>query len=411
MTSASPPHDAPGSQRGAGLAQALLAVLILVVGGLLARFVLSSRSVPELEATPPAPPLVHTLSVQPSETRMDVISYGTVRPRTESVLSAEVSGRVVWIAEHFEAGSFFAAGDELLRIDPRDYEFAIVRAEAAVARAQLAVATEENEARVALEEWTQIGEGEPDPLVLREPQLAEARAAVSAARADLEQARIDLERTTVRAPYDGRVRHRDVDPGEYVAIATNLGRVYATDVVELVLPVPRHEVGFLDMPLGRAAHSVPEHWPAVTFATDFGGRHWTWEGRVVRTEGVISERTRSVRLVARIEAPYAIDEPGRPPLVPGMFLDAQIRGRVVSDALVVPRTALRADDVLLIVDDDERLRMRSVTPLRLERERVIVAAGLLPGERVCVSIVDAATDGMAVRAEPAPTTPHASRDP
>jgi multidrug efflux pump subunit AcrA (membrane-fusion protein) len=135
----------------------------------------------------------------------------------------------------------------------------------------------------------------------------------------------------------------------------------------------------------------------VIVSADFAGRRWSWSGRVVRVESEIDQLTRMLHLVARVEAPFADDGSGRPPLAAGLFVEAVIHGRRRQGLVVLPRAALRDGGHVLVVDADERLRRRAVDVLRLERGRVVLADGVRPGERVVVSLLEAATDGMRVR--------------
>ena len=205
--------------------------------------------------------------------------------------------------------------------------------------------------------------------------------------------------------------------GQYVSVGATLAEVHALDAVELRLPVPDAELAFLELPWllppaaaadagdtgsdGTGSDGAPG--PRVELSADFAGRRWTWAGRIVRIESEIDRMTRMLHLVARVEQPFAPGDDGRPPLTPGMFVEARIHGRSRPDSLVLPRSALREGDRVLVVDADDRLRLRDVDVLRSERERVVLAGGLLPGERVVVSLLEVVTDGMLVRpAEVAP---------
>ncbi len=103
-----------------------------------------------------------------------------------------------------------------------------------------------------------------------------------------------------------------------------------------------------------------------------------------------------VNVVARVRDPYA-EVNGTPPLAVDLFVDAEILGPEVEDVVVLPRSALRGASRVLIVDDEQRLRFRDVDILRLAHDEVFVRGGLTPGERVCVSPLEAPIEGMEVR--------------
>lgn len=376
----------------------VLPVVVLVLGLLGARALVGMRE--EAAVAPPdvPPPLVDALVARPGALRFHVEAHGTVVPRTESRLVAEVAGRVVEVPPELADGAYVEEGQLLARIDPRDYDLALEQAKLSVARAERTLAEEEAEAELAREEWAEMGDGDATPLTRREPQVAEARAALEAARAGLERARRDLARTELRAPYAGRVREKLVDRGQYVMPGTPVATMYAVDFVEVRLPVADDELAFLDLDYGYRGEAPRADGPEVLVSADFAGGRHEWRGRVVRTEGEIDPATRMVVLVARVDDPYGRgEERDRPPLSIGMFVRAEVLGRRVEEAYVLPRTALRGTGRVFVVDEDDRLRFRAVEVLRSGHDDVVVGEGLAPGERVVTSPMQVATDGMLVR--------------
>ena len=376
----------------------ILPVLILALAALVVVVLVVSR--PEIETAPRQipPPPVRVLTVSPTEVALSVRSQGSVIPVTEADLVSEVAGNIVWVEESFEVGGFFDAGDVLLRLDRRDYELAVASARAAVAQARVALAREEAEAEVAREEWEDLGvAGEPGPLVLREPQLDEARAGVEAALANQARAKLDLDRTSIRAPFAGRLRAKRVDRGEFVNRGGPLATIYSMAAAEVTLPVPDSELAFLDLPLGT---ELGGSGPRVLLRAQFAGARHEWEGRIVRVGGEIDPATRMVNLIARVEDPYrAFAE--RPPLSVGLFVDAEVIGRSVDSVFEVPRGALVGADRVWLVDGD-RLALRQVEILRSDPDVAIVSDGLADGDRISLTILETAVEGMMVTPEPEP---------
>ena len=373
-----------------------LAILALGVLGVVLMVALRSR----VPLAPPEPvaPLVRVQPVTKQPFRFVVEGHGTVVPRTESDLVTQVEGEAVYIAPAFVPGGFFAEGETLVRIDPADYEAALETARAGLARArsEFSRAKKERERQQRLANQSIASQARIDDA---ENAYAVAAANLREARARLDQAERDLERTEIRAPYDGRVREKRIDVGQFANRGTSLGRIYAVDYAEVRLPVPDRELSFLDLPLGyQNGGRETGPGPRVDLHAEFAGRPHTWTGHVVRTEGEIDPRSRTVNVVARVEDPYGrTHEQDGVPLAVGLFVEAEIRGREVGDAVVLPRVALRGEGRVLVLDDESRLRFRDVEVLRVERERVVIGAGLEVGERVCVSPLPAAVDGMSVR--------------
>lgn len=348
------------------------------------------------------PPLVRAAIVRATDARLHAIVHGTVTPRTESLLVSQVAGRVLETAPAFAQGGFFEAGDTLVRIDPRDFELAASQAEARLAEARLRLAREEAEAALAAEEWNKFGRGDPDPLALRKPQLAEARAAVVAAEAALEMARLNLERTAVRAPFAGRVWEKHVDVGQHVSPGARLARIYAVDYAEIRLPIPLDQLEHLDLPLDFRGDASRAEGPEVEIRARIGGANHVWHGRIVRTEAEIDPATRMLRAVARVDNPYGRgteQAAARPPLMVGLFVQATILGRSAPGVFRLPRGVLRSGNRVLAIDAEDRIRFRTVEIAAFQREEVLIRAGLQEGDRVCLSPIEIATEGMKVRVQ------------
>lgn len=343
----------------------------------------------EIVATPPS---VRVITVASADTVLKVTSQGTVRPLTETVLAAQVAGQVETVSDSFARGAVFRRGEVLLTLDARQARAALALAEAQVAQARVRLEREQAEAELAVVEWQDLGRGEPSALVLRQPQLAEAEAGLTAAEAAAERARLDLERTTLRAPFSGRVRRKLVDVGQFVSRGTPLAEIFATESAEVLLPIPKEDLAYLDLELGGESPRL-----AATLRGKLGNREVAWQAEIVRTGAEIDPQTRMLELYARFEDPLALESgSSHEPLPIGLFVAAEIEGVVAAGVVALPRTALRGPSRLLVIDDEDRLRFRDVDVLRTEDERVLVQSGLEDGERVCISPLETPVDGMLV---------------
>lgn len=375
----------------------LLPLVVVVAAGLAAYGMFLSRPPVETQAPVVAPPSVRVQRVTFESVNLKVRSQGTVQPRTSSQLVPEISGPVIEVAPSFAVGGFFEKGDVLLRIDPYDYQQAVITGRSQLAQAELRLAQEEAEADVAQREWQDLGRGDASPLTLRQPQVEDARASVASAEAALDRATRDLERADVTAPYAGRVQSKEVDVGQFVNKGNTVAHIYAVDSAEIRLPLPDEELAYVDVPLSYRG-ATRRSSPRVTLSTNFAGREHSWEGRIVRTEGEIDPVSRMVHVVAEVRDPYAPgSDPRRPPLSSGMFVEAEITGSTFSDVVVLPWAALRGRSQVLVVDEANRLHFRDVEILRSTSEEVMIRAGLTEGETVCISPLDTVTDGMVVR--------------
>jgi RND family efflux transporter MFP subunit len=347
---------------------------------------------PEIKEVTDVEVLVEVMPLRKSQARFTVESQGNVQPKTATILSSEISGAIVRISPKFVAGGVFAKGEELLRIDPTDYVVKVDQAKALVDQRQI-----EYDGAQKLRNQGYRAEAE----------LAAAAALLATAKANLVQARKNLDRTSIRLPYEGMVRAKEVDLGRYVSPGTRLGVVFATDYAEVRLPLTDSDLAFVSLP---DATEITESGgtldgPIVELSAVQRGKPSRWEAQIVRTEGVVDEKNRVTFAVARVVDPYKLhDKSGtETPLPMGTFVRARIEGLQVDDIIRVPRSALRGTDQLMFVDDDNRLRIRQVDVMRADAEFAYIRSGAEVGERISVTVharQDGSRSGLPERSQP-----------
>jgi RND family efflux transporter MFP subunit len=383
--------------------QIALPLALLAGGYFFATWIQSLKPAPKIEPHEFAAPTVRVHEVTKQDVRIDVDTQGVVEPFRAIALAAQVGGRVLAISPALRAGGFFAADEVLVEIEATDYEFAIVQQEAAVARAELRLLQEQAEADAALRAWQELeGRAPDDPLVRRQPQIADADKALAAARAQLAKARLDRERTQLKAPFAGRVRSASVDIGQIVQPGAPLAQIYGTDYAEVRLPLPARDAAFVELPLhGADDGSAGGSGPTVELVAEFAGRAHRYPGTILRTEGEIDRRSRQLTVIARVAAPYAQDAPNgqqdRPPLAVGTFVRAVIHGRTFAGVAALPREAVSGSGEVWVVDAESKLRKRGIAVLRETEDLIYVQTGLEAGELVCTTRLEAPVDGMPVR--------------
>jgi RND family efflux transporter MFP subunit len=352
-------------------------------------------------------PGVTTLAVESQAVTFTIASQGTLAPRTETPLVTEVSGVVMTVSPKLQAGGFFKAGEVLLTLDDSDYRAAVKLAEANLLGKKAQLTQEVAQTAQAEKEWSLSGRSKSEApiLALRQPFLEKAKAEVLYAEAELAQAQRKLDRTSIRAPYDGLIKSKNIGAGQYVTVGTSLAEIIAIDYAEVRLPLSDSDVAFINLPSPQdainIASSETNQGPSVTLTATVGGKVYSWPAKIVRTEGIIDSRSRVHYAVARVNDPYGLRAESngtlRPALSVGSFVKAQIQGVTVNDVFAVPRNAFRDENTLMVMDADGRLRLRQAEAIRSDNELVYLASGINPGEEVITTAMAAPVDGMQVR--------------
>jgi RND family efflux transporter MFP subunit len=387
-------------------------LLILLVGGGVFWIMVAAGAPPQRQEKSYLGPLVKGMAAPLRQVQILVEGQGTVEPSAQIDLVPQVGGVVVWKSPQLEQGGFFAKGDPLVQIDPRDYELALERTRAEVAQAAFQLDLARQEAEVARQEWDLLEDysaSQPSQLVLRLPQLRAAEASHQAAQARLAEAQLRLERTKLYAPFAGRVRQTSLDVGQFVNVGQPVARLYSIEKAQIVVSVPDEDLAWFDVPLGhvegggaagvRGAGSVSMGAAGAEAIVKgwYGGRHYQWRGRVVRTEGEIDPQSRMVRLVVEVDDPYGDIQSEREALKVGMFVDVDIVGRQVEGVRVLPRMVLRPGNTVWTAGPAGLLKLRSATVVRTMGEDVVVRFDMAADERVVLSQLSGVTEGMKVR--------------
>lgn len=383
---------------------AIIGIAILVTVA-----VVISRPKPVVVERQEAAPLVDAIKVVKQTVQLTVRAQGVVAPRTSTVLASEVAGQVVVVADNFEVGGYARAGELLLRIDDSFYQAEVKRAEAALANAERELAEEKGRAEVAFRDWqdyhTTVERGMAgEALALRKPQLNDAQAKLEAVQADLDYARTQLAKTVIRAPYDSLIRRKDTAIGEYVTVGGPLVELFAIDTAEVRLPLPDNKIGAINLPpIDTTAVAADQ--PKIRLTATLGEQRNQWVAHLVRTEGVIDERSHVLFVVAAVNDPYGLRHGAAVPLRVGTFIDAEIVGKQVNDVVVLPRTVLRVGRLVWVIDNQSRLHSRELTLMNTEGDTMVVSAGLHEGDKVCLCTMAGAVPGTLVRiADTIPST-------
>ena len=390
----------------------ILATVLLLGSFGIATLLVAQRPEPERRDPPSQIPFVTTAPAIAGSGAIPVFGAGTVRPRVQVDVAAGVSGRVVWVDPAFESGGRVSEGQALFRIDDADYRFRVDQARAGVAAQQLELLKVEEEARIARDQYEQYRSrraeagSEANPLAQWEPQLAAAGSALERARSVLAEAELFLSRTEVRAPFDAAVRSETVGVGQFVTAGVGVGRIYASDAVEIVVSLPDADAALIPGLWDLRAGSRDRRVAARVIAAHGTGR-FAWQGTVDRVEAVLDEATRTLDVIVRVPNPFAGGSPlgveggnpdagSSPPLLVGQFVDVEIEGVTPEEYFRIERLALRPGNEVWAVRGDA-VTIVPVRVLQRFNDTVYVTGGLQEGQRVVLSGIQFVTEGMRVR--------------
>ncbi len=391
----------------------LISVAIVVFSvGLAALLGLLSPEPTRIEQ-PPQIPFVQTGRVAAGSGPIPVFGSGTVRPGAEVDIVPQVGGRVVWVDPGFKSGGRVTAGQRLFRIEEVHYRFRVQEAEAILAASRVALLREQEQASIARSQYESYAgqKGNPaspsdtSPLTLREPQLNAATAALSRDEARLADARLALSRTRITAPFNGRVREETVDVGQVVNPGQPVGRLFASDAVEVVVPLPESDAALIP-DLWRLKAGDWNRGAAARVVARYGDANYEWEGFVDRAEAALDEQSRTINVIVRVPDPFSagvasngIGSPGgNPPLLVGGFVRVKIDGLALEGYFKVPRASLRPGNEIWMVKGGV-VNIVPVRVLQRANDEVYVTGTLVHGQAVITGGIQFATEGMSVQTE------------
>ncbi len=367
----------------------LLPLCIIVIAALIYFLLTQSKSQPEQKSQKPPLPIVDVIVVAVEKSAITLASFGVVQPKDKTRLVAEVSGRIVHVESIFVSGGMVNKGQVLAKIEASDYQADLAQAEAQLAQARASLDEERARGEVAKVEFKDFGQGNAPTLGLRVPQLQREKANVKSATAVLARAKRNLERTVIRAQFDGLVKTRSIDLGQYVSVGSELGVLFNTDVAQVRLPISYDDM----TQLGSIQHPQA----SVLITSNIADQAFQWQGKLVRSEGVIDNDNRMLYLVAEINDPYrrlSSNQNGLP-LQFGTFVDATIQGKYFDELVKLPRHLVRNSQVA-VIDENNTIAMRHVNIVKSGTEFIYIQGSLKQGERISLTQFNHLSNGLEV---------------
>ena len=428
----------------------LASAIVLTCSFLLFNKLIKNEPIPVKKSSKVFGRLVRTLEIQKKNRTFWVSGYGTVRPKTEIAIIPEVSGRVVFSSKKFRKGAFLKKGDLLFQVDPVIYSLSVRRKRAEIGKlksdmknllqlkknfqAELNIATkhlnvikkELNRKRkirqkkvISQQQFERVVESLlrqervvqaiKNSLALIPSQLEQKKKSVDVVRVELDRSLIDLKKTNFYAPFDSRVSKAKVEVGGYLQQGNSYGKVYETSSVEIAVSIPVEEVRwvFPELRFENLGYSKKDHKMVSPFAEikwNKFGKILQWDGRVSRVDAGLDSFTRTLSLIVEVLNPLKTS-PGRSktPLTVGMFVSIRIKGISVPEIFVLPRFSVKSTtrkgklSNTVFLYKDGKLKIKNIDILRKNMNKVFVENGLQDGDKVIVSPLPDAVEGMKLR--------------
>ena len=344
-----------------------------------------------VEELPPPDVIIEILT--PKDFQVQISSNGTTTPLTQTVLTAEVGGEVIYRSKKFAEGASVIEGEILAKIDDTDLQLQYKNALLQLANAEVQYSLQLAEAEVAKEAWDKIGDGVASDLTLKKPQLKQAEAFLEVAKAQVSSAAKKLNKTEIIAPYAGRIQNVNIDLGTTIIPGQPVGAMYTSSEIEITLAVKDNDLQFLSIPMdGRKLN--PSEQASVVIESFYKGKTQSWKGKLERVDGVIDPETRMINLIAVFKNDFI--ESDKPNLPIGLFVEAKIDGITLKNIFEIPINSISEDNEVYIVDKDNQLELRELTILKKYSEFVIIKDGLKAGERIVTSKLSTASNGIKV---------------
>ena len=368
-------------------------LLIIGVATLIASVLYMLGQVQPQPIEEPAPLDVNVQILIPIDYEVKIKSTGITTPITQTILTSEVGGEVIYRSKKFSEGSSVIIGEILAKIDDTDLQLQYKNALLQLASAEVQFAVQQAEAEIAQEAWKQVGEGAAQDLTAKKPQLKQAKAALEVAKAQVLAADKKLNKTEITAPYTGRIKDINIDLGSTILPGQPVGSMYTSNEIEVTLFIKDSDLRFLDIPMdGRKLN--PDQKSLVVIKSLYRGEMQEWSGNLERVDGVIDPMTRMIKLIANFKNNFIEDT--KPILPIGLFVEAEVSGKRLIDVFMIPNTALTPNGELLVVNQDNTLEIRKVKIIIKMKDHMIVKKEIKAGERVVVSKLSIATNGMLV---------------
>lgn len=305
---------------------------------------------------------------------------GHLQGKEEVHVHAKVSGSV--IEKYFNGGDYVYAGQPLYKLDSRQYETAVISAQAELSKAESNLRNAQEELGRYERLWVDRAVSE-QTLTNKRSDVEGHLSTVAAQRAAVRKAQENLDDTVVYAPMSGRVSVDDVAIGTYAtAGSTNLVTIGTMDPINIQFSVSETEyLNLLADAMEKGTDIRHDNTPLPKVKiTLSNGKEYPFEGDIVTADRALSTNSGSLTIKATIPNPQGI-------LLPGMFVQVHLVGVKTNNALLVPQRAVQQlldESFVLVVGEDGKSVSKNVKLGEKVGSYYIIEKGISPSDVVIV---------------------------
>ena len=344
-----------------------------------------------LRSDPPKAPAVPQTKIVDIEVahlqdiESEIVGLGRLTSALPLVLFSEVSGTVMEGTVPFQPAQSFRKGDLVLKIDDRQIQLDIKSAKSEFLNALSSVLPEiKIDFPIDFDVWQsyfdQCDVYSPlPPLPETENQkikLYLSRFNVYKLYFSVRNLEIRLEKHYFYAPFSGSIISADLRVGSIARNGSRLGEIINLDNLEVELPIPAEDIVWIDKTK-----------PVILISEEMGKQ---WQGTIARIGNSIDPKTQSVSLFVRLNIS------NRGEIFEGIFLKARISGKIVKNAILIPRKILYQENYIYFIKNG-RLDYRPVEISRLQTDSVIVSEGISQGDTIVTEVLQGVASGMLAR--------------
>ena len=411
------------------LVRFLRVIIVLIIAIALAKFLISLKKDPEKKEIIKTPPSVKVIIAKPVSKVMTVDAYGTVKPGKLVKIATEVSGRIDYIHPSFIEGGEIKKGQVLIKIDQRTYKLnrqagqvRIKQAQTDIQQLKQDIENLENDIKLSqanlklvekeFKRVTALSENQfasKNSLDRTEQQYLQAKiqfqnlsnrlsltgtlmeqknSALAMAQVDFQKADLAFKKTMIRSDFHGFVLNKFAETGEYINPGQIIGSIYQKNNLDVDVRIPLEKLRWIESFFENGKTPGAK----VTMANLDKIKPFVWDAKVARVKANIDETTRTLPMTLEILKPE-LQNKNIFQLKPGTFVKCSITGSTYKNIFVLPRYLLKRDDILYTINDNH-LKMKEVTVLRKFKDEVYIDQGLTSGEKIIISPLPGAIDGM-----------------